>query len=77
MNELERESLAKTQLFFRHGKTYFRAKFVKSRRDWVFYWLTPVGELRASKRYAEIPPRSRRLKTRPSKKTLTEAWLIK
>ena len=78
MNELERDSVRNKGVFFRHGKTYFRAVFIKSRKAWRFYWLNPTDvEVRSRNLYPEIPKRSRRLKTKPSKKTLAAAWLIK
>lgn len=65
--------------FYRHGKVYFRAAWIKSRRAFRIYWLSPseAPEIRSRKLRAEIPAGSRRLKTRPSKQTLTASWLIK
>lgn len=64
--------------YYRKGKVYFRAVYVKSRNLLRVYWLNPVGELPASRRYSvETLDGARRLKTKPSKRTLTEAWLIK
>tara|TARA_R110002020_G_scaffold84658_2_gene209580 strand:- start:1641 stop:1895 length:255 start_codon:yes stop_codon:yes gene_type:complete len=67
------------------GPIYFRARWLKSRKSYRLYRIYPGCEdvhwkIRPgfwSFDPVELVNESRKLKSRPSNKTLTQAWLIK
>lgn len=65
-------------------RLYFRSQWIKSRKTYKLWWVYPRCDdvpIRVDRPGWEIDPiayveKARKLKSRPSNKTLTESWLI-